>query len=185
VLSDGRIVCVRDISSVCIRIPHRVPGAAEPLYEAVREGRSVLVYSSPGAGKTTVLRELVSYISEDVLKRCAVIDTRYELSAMTAGGLCDVFLGYPRYEGIISAVRTMSPEYVICDEISDGSDVAALRYARASGVAVLASAHADSEKSLFRNESIAALLSDGVFDLVCGIVRRGELIIRSLEGSRG
>lgn len=185
VLSDSRIVCVRDISSVCIRIPHRVPGAAEPLRNAARDGKSVLIYSPPGLGKTTVLRELIPMISRDFMKRCAVIDTRYELSAMQAGGLCDVFLGYPRYEGIMSAVRTMSPEYVICDEIADGGDVAALKYARSSGVAVMASAHAESVGSLLRSESIASLVSEGVFDLVCGIVRQGELSIRYVEDIRG
>ena len=181
VLSDGRIACVRDISSVCIRIPHRVPGAAEPLRAAVRGGKSILVHSPPGLGKTTVLRELVAMISSECGKRCAVIDTRYELSAMVEGGLCDVFLGYPRYDGIMSAVRTMSPEYVVCDEIYDKSDVEALRYARASGVAVLESAHASGLGSLLKNESILSILGAGVFDTVCGIERRGELCIKRVE----
>ncbi|MBP3368269.1 MAG: hypothetical protein J6L71_02435, partial [Clostridia bacterium] len=70
--------------------------------------------------------------------------------------------------GIMSAVRTMSPEYVICDEIADGGDVAALKYARSSGVAVMASAHADGVDSLFRSESIASLISAGVLTLCAG-----------------
>jgi len=180
VLSDGRIVCVRDISSICIRIPHRVVGAAEPLERFVGERKSILVYSVPGLGKTTVLRELVPVISYKLQRRCAVIDTRYELSAMVSGGLCDIFLGYPRYEGIMNAVRTMSPEYVICDEISDEFDVKALRYARSSGVAICASTHADSVADLLKNETISPLIRDGVFDFICEIAGRGKLIIRGV-----
>ena len=180
VLLDGKIVCVRDISSVCIRIPHRVPRAAEPLRDAVRDGKSILVHSPPGLGKTTVLRELALMISAEYKKRCAVIDTRYELSAMIGGGLCDVFLGYPRYDGIMSAVRTMSPEYVVCDEIYERGDVESLRYARASGVAVCASAHAESTDGLLKNESISALIRNEVFDIVCEIERRGKLFVRKV-----
>jgi len=33
VMLNGRIECVRDITSVCIRIPHRIPGAADELFD--------------------------------------------------------------------------------------------------------------------------------------------------------
>ncbi len=175
VLSDGRISCVRDISSICIRIPHRVIGAAEPLRAAVESGQSVLIYSPPGLGKTTVLRELLHMISTEYKRRCAVIDTRFELAPVVdGGGYGDVFSGYPRFEGIMSAVRTMSPEYIICDEVSDMNDARALIYARSSGVAVCASAHAASASGLRRSEVISGMLGGGVFDYLCGIRRVGS-----------
>lgn len=173
VLTGGRISCVRDIASICIRIPHRVPGAADPLAPLVKEKKSILVFSPPGGGKTTVLRELIPLISSgrDAM-RSAVIDTRYELaSGIDDFGLCDVFYGYPRYEGIMSAVRTMSPEYIMCDEIYSESDSEALVYAKASGVAVVASAHSSSRETLLESLIISDLIKKGVFDFLYEVGR--------------
>ncbi len=176
VVVGGVMSCVRDISSISIRIPHRVPGAAEPLRSLIRARKSVLLYSAPGVGKTTVLRELIPMISSELKLRCAVIDTRYELAAGSmAGKLCDVFSGYPRSPGITIAVRTMSPEYIICDEVADTGDATALQYARASGVSVCASAHASDMDSLRGNAVISSMLAGGVFDCICGITRCGNV----------
>ena len=168
VVSGGSIECVREISSLSIRIPHRISGAADFLLPLVEKYGSVLVYSKPAGGKTTVLRELIPLLSEKY--RVSVIDTRYELSCgVDECGMTDVFLGYPRYDGMMAAVRTMSPEYIICDEISTESEAAAVLYARASGVGVVASAHAGSLKELSQNKAASLLLGDGGFGCLCGL----------------
>ncbi len=173
VISDGKITLVRDITSLNIRIPHRVPGAADRLYSFMRQekGKNVLIYSAPGMGKTTVLRELIPLLSsaEDP-HRIAVIDTRYELCVDQAvPDMTDVFLGYPRYEGILSAVRTMSPEYILCDEISTEQDVRALSYAHSAGISVCATIHAKAFPELTQIALIAPLLNAQLFDLAYGI----------------
>ena len=38
----------------------------------------------------------------------------------------DVLTGYPKSEGIEMAIRTLSPEMIVCDEISKSSEVAAM-----------------------------------------------------------
>ncbi len=171
VLSDGRISVVRDITSLNLRIPHRIHGAADKLFLQLREKPSVLIYSAPGMGKTTLLRELIPLLaSGESAKRCAVIDTRYELcTGTTDADMTDVFFGYPRYEGILSAVRTMSPEYIICDEISSEQDARALITAHAAGIAVCASIHAGDYAELNRIPIIKILTEAGVFDLFYGI----------------
>ena len=185
VLSDGRISLVRDITSINIRIPHSVPGAADKLYECMTMGnefRSALIYSKPGMGKTTVLRELIPLLSTgNNACRTAVIDTRYELCAGTSNpGLTDVFYGYPRYEGILSAVRTMSPEYILCDELSTEQEVNALLYAHTSGISICASIHARSFSEVNNIPFLKPLLSAHVFDLVYGILPSG-IDIRDLK----
>lgn len=178
VVEDGRITLVRDITSLNLRIPHRVYGAADRLFEYMMPHASVLIYSKPGMGKTTLLRELIPLISSgDHAKRTAVIDTRYELCAgLTVPDMTDVFYGYPRYEGIMNAVRTMSPEYILCDEISTEQDSRALLYAHSSGIAVCASVHADDAEEAERIPIVQALLTANVFDLVYGIEADGYVI---------
>lgn len=171
VMADGRISLVRDITSLNIRIPHRVPGAADKLYQLTDGGKSILIYSAPGRGKTTVLRELIPLLaSGEHARRTAVIDTRYELCAGEPyTDMTDVFCGYPRYEGILSAVRTMSPEYILCDEISAEADARALLYAHSAGIAVCASVHAGSFEKLVEIPMMKILLSAHVFDIAYGI----------------
>lgn len=168
VVSGGRIECVRDITSVSIRIPHRIAGAADFLLPLVTKYGSVLVYSKPAGGKTTVLRELIPLLSKKY--RVSVIDTRYELSCgVDESGMTDVFLGYPRYDGMMVSVRTMSPEYIICDEISTEPEAEAVLYAASSGVRVVASAHAGSLVELYKNKAASMLLGERVFGCLCGL----------------
>lgn len=176
VIVDGRISVVRDITSLNIRIPHRVPGAADRLYQLTNGGKSILIYSAPGMGKTTVLRELIPLLaSGEYAKRTAVIDTRYELCAgEPSSDMTDVFCGYPRYEGIFSAVRTMSPEYILCDEISTEPDARALLYAHSAGIAVCASVHAGSFSELAEIPMMKLLLPARVFDIAYGILPNHE-----------
>ena len=171
----GRIEAVRDITSVSLRIPHRVPHAADGLGMLVSHCGSALIYSPPGMGKTTLLRELIPYLSGgENNRRVCVIDTRYELSALLDGcDNADFFLGYPRAEGITAAVRSMSPEYLIFDEISGENDVQAVMYARSAGVNVVCSAHAGEKKDLYRNAGIARLIKNDVFGCLYGIGEKG------------
>ena len=188
VTADGHISIVRDITSLNLRIPHRIPGAADELFRQMQNKSNVLIYSSPGKGKTTVLRELIPLLSSGKsAKRCAVIDTRYELCTdRTSSDLTDVFYGYPRYEGILSAVRTMSPEYIICDEISTEQDAKALICAHTAGISVCASIHAENSSELFRIPIVNMLTEARVFDLFYGISqndknRREELCLSGSE----
>jgi len=179
VLKDGRIHCVRDITSINIRIPHRVKGVCDALYELVRGRGSVLVYSRPGLGKSTLLRELIPLMSSGKEpRRVVVIDTRFELTAfLEEAESVDVFLGYPRREGIVSAVRTMSPELIICDEIASAEDAEAILLAYSAGVKVVVSAHADNYRGLIANKNILTLIEAGVFSALYEIRENGYEIM--------
>lgn len=184
ITEGGRIRAVRDISFLCLRIPRPLPGAADRLFfEMQTLGRldGVLVYSPPGVGKTTVLRELARLLTKRAGKAVALIDTRGELSA----GLEDcpnlaVYLHYPKAAGLAMAVRTVAPDTVILDEIGP-EECEGLFLCGHSGVQTVASAHAASADELFSDPGISKLIAHGVFSLLVGLERRGGRLYFTFE----
>jgi len=178
----GRAVCdthgitaVTDIASINIRIPREIHGAGRTVYELLRKRQfscGALIYSPPGEGKTTLLRDLAGLLASDGCRRVAVIDSRYELSPESPPALMDVLAGYPRSAGIEIAVRTLNEQYIICDEIGCAADTEAILMAQGSGVPVIASAHADSITDLLSKKHIYPLHQAGIFRIYIGIRRK-------------
>ena len=163
---------VQQITALCIRIPHRYPEAGREICRllAEREFRdSVLVYSAPGRGKTTLLREIAAGLANPPEpKRVAVVDTRYELgTGLETVCMLDLLSGYPRSIGMEIALRTLAPEYIICDEIASEGDRQALLACADSGICICASVHAGSPEELYRTRIWQA--AGHVFHWVCGI----------------
>lgn len=175
VVENGKVSVIRDISSISIRIPRRVLGAADAVYDLIKAKgftSNILIYSKPGVGKTTVLRELAVRLSSGSMPiRVAVIDTRCEIcTGIEEAEMIDVLSGYPRSMGIENAVRTLSPQYIICDEIINQSDIEAIIGALGSGVHICASVHADSQESLFRLPVVKKLCEHNAFDIYVGLI---------------
>ncbi len=192
----GRAIChgdsvdlVSDISSLVIRIPSRHPGAADDLYPYVADGgkpKGMLIWSPPGVGKTTALRELALLLSQGRYSyRVSVVDTRYELMSGITEGTADIFRGYPRAAGMEIAVRTMSPEIVMCDEIAGQADADAVRACAASGVAVIASAHGESLRVVQARRELRPLIEEGVFSTLVGLYRRDGRVCCHITNSTG
>lgn len=177
VSEGGRIVSVRDVRSLSVRLARRVLGAERVAYDllAARDfSVGMLVYSRPGVGKTTLLRELARRVSVGRSgRRVALIDSRGELDAgqLPTGALVDILSDYPKARGIELAVRTLSPELLICDEIGSEEDARAILAVQYAGVPLIASAHGDSPRAFAPGTPIASLLSRGVFGILLGIER--------------
>lgn len=179
VTKNGVITSLKDISGLNIRIAHQVRGCADELYDRVfsKELHSLLLAGKPLSGKTTVLRDLARRLGER--HRVVLIDSRNELSASVRGtpsfdiGLnTDVLCGCEKSEGIMLAIRSLSPEVIICDEIGD--DEAAIEQAMFCGVKIIASAHAESIEQLKKRPSTRGLLPH--FERIAVLGDRGRLI---------
>ena len=160
-----------DISSLCIRIARRLRGCADPLMPVLLRGdllRSLLIISSPGRGKTTLLRDVARQLSERGFN-VAVSDERYEIGACPdltkadLGPRTDVLSGCPKHAAISLLLRTMAPDVIVTDEIGDVRDAQALADASRCGVAVIATAHAAGISELNRRPGLRSALETGIF----------------------
>lgn len=176
VCEGGEIIAVKDISSVNIRIPHRVPGAADELCRLIcdKDFSGMIIYSPPGGGKTTALREICARLSSKPYNlRLAVVDTRFEICGALGGDMSfDALEGYPRAAGMETAVRTLSPQLIICDEIGSPQDAAAIRHSFGAGVPTVVSAHASCLEELCMKSYMRELIDSGAFTYAVGMHRR-------------
>ena len=169
VCEEGVISNLSQITSLCIRIPAPVWGVGDEVFRELRKKRfreSILFYSSPGEGKTTLLRDLALSLAERSGLRVALIDSRCELACdlLERADHIDIFSGYPKGKAIELATRTMNPQYIICDEIGTLDEAVALLAVENAGVPLLATAHAASVEQLLRRQNIRILHRAGVFD---------------------
>jgi stage III sporulation protein AA len=87
----------------------------------------------------------------------------------------DILRGYRRATGVDIAVRTMSAEVLIVDEISTAEDSSAMLSALGAGVDVIATTHAVSLESALKRECVRGLIKEGLFGRICVIERAGAL----------
>ncbi len=174
VCEGSRIVNLSNITSLNIRIPSSVYGVGRELYRALYEGgfhESAIIFSPPGVGKTTLLRDIsVSLSRGSPPKRVALIDSRYELcdDIVRRAENIDVYAGYPKAKGIELATRTMSPEYIICDEIGSEEADSILAF-QSGGVPLIVGAHAETLDKLLKSGAPSRLHRAGIFDLYVNI----------------
>ncbi len=166
VVSSGEVCAVRDISSICLRIAREYHGCASELADRLYAGGlcSAVIAGQPASGKTTLLRDAACILADRGL-RVAVIDERGELSieGSVVSCLCDVLSGYPKGAGIMTALRGLSPDVIVCDELGGESDIHAVEAGINSGVHFLCSVHAGCALELAKRPQTAALLATGGF----------------------
>ncbi|MBO5797303.1 MAG: Flp pilus assembly complex ATPase component TadA, partial [Clostridia bacterium] len=127
---------------------------------------SLLICGQPASGKTTLLRDLICRLATGISpRRLTVVDERGEL-LLDNDQPCEVLLGYPKAVGIEQALRTLSPEGIVFDELGSEEEVKAVLQCLNSGVAAICTLHADGIESLKRRPAARAALQSGAFEYV-------------------
>jgi stage III sporulation protein AA len=166
-MTDGAVTNVRDISTLSFRIARDLPHCADPLLHKLDPLCGVLICGSPGSGKTTLIRDMARSLSYRY--RVSLLDERGELGAYYHGrsgfslGLCDTYIGYPKNIAAQCAVRSMSPDIIVCDELGDKNDVEILMNSLRCGTAFIATVHAGSMEDLRQRKITSELIGTGAF----------------------
>lgn len=177
VLNQGMVKTIRNISFIHIRIANEYRDCARELLPWLyQRGRlqSTLIFSAPGQGKTTLMRDLIRLISSGNSwgnpLTVAVVDERGELAACDQGipqndlgPQTDVMDGCPKTLGMRLMLRSMAPSVLAADEIGNEEDAEAILEAAGCGCVMLATAHGESFAHLMQKDTFCRLKQRDVF----------------------
>ncbi|WP_293977992.1 stage III sporulation protein AA [uncultured Clostridium sp.] len=182
VMENGEVKTIRNISSINIRISSEVIGCSDQLIKYIyspKQNRifNTIIISPPKCGKTTILRDISRNISNGMPslglygRKVVVIDERSEIGACHFGipqndiGIrTDILDNCLKREGMIMAIRSLSPEILICDEIGTKGDIEALLMAFNSGVNIITSIHGFTIEDLYNRKVFHELLDNGIIE---------------------
>lgn len=175
--SDG-IENIKDISSLNIRIGREKIGVSDGLILYLLEKNrflNTLIISPPQCGKTTLLRDIIRNASDGTIIsrgfKVSVIDERSEIAGMYQGeaqnhiGIrTDVLDSCLKSDGIIMAIRSMSPDIIAVDEIGGKRDVEAIEESLRAGIKLIATVHGNSLNEVIAKPSMKSLVEQKVFE---------------------
>jgi stage III sporulation protein AA len=177
ILDDEKICGLRDISSIVIRISGNHKDAGKEILDNLFKNKlsGLVIAGEPGSGKTTILRDVALKLSDGYLGksyRVAVIDERNEIAIADDDLTFDCLSGYPKDIGIITALRGLSPDIIICDELSTIDESKAIIAGLNGGVPIITTIHAKSLKECINKPQLKPLIYHNAFENL--VILRGK-----------
>lgn len=182
VMSKGEVRTIKNISSLNIRICKEVIGASNKVMRLIAENDRVyntLIVSPPKCGKTTILRDIARNLSNGMYqinlkgKKVTIVDERSEIAAcyngipqMNVGIRTDILDNCLKKSGMIMAIRSLSPEVLICDEIGTEGDLEALNMAFNSGVNIIVTVHGYEIDDIYNRKVFKELIDNCVLERI-------------------
>lgn len=177
---NGRVKNFSHVTFMCIRIAKQIKGCADSIMDGLLKdglGHTIII-SPPGLGKTTLLRDIIRQLSDNLSKNVVLIDERCEVAACVGGipnndvgSRTDVLDGCDKLSGVYMAVHSLSPQVVAMDEIGGDDDIKAVKYCIKSGCTVIGTAHGSGTDI---DERLAKLMGTGGFKRAVILEKCGE-----------
>ena len=166
VMEKDEIVSIKNITSLNFRIAKDYIGCSNKINNILDS--NLIIAGPPCSGKTTFLRDIARKLS--AIKKVCIIDERQEIFSANEhfclDGMIDCLSGYKKDYGISIALRTLSPQVIIFDEIGTLKECNCVYESFNSGVNIVTSVHCK-DKTQFLNRTICkTLLKSFCFDFV-------------------
>lgn len=188
---NGRVKSLKNIYSLNIRIARQIKGCSDKIMKYICNNGSVLntiLISPPKCGKTTIIRDIARNLSNGMdypkIKgmKVAIIDERSEIAAcnlgipqMDVGIRTDVFDRCFKSEGIMMAVRSMSPDVIVCDEIGTKEDMEAIQKSFLCGISIITTIHGKGVEDIFRREAFNQIIRNNILQRAIILDNKGHV----------
>lgn len=188
VMDKDTVRTIKSVSSLNIRVCREFIGSSNKVMPFITSNGQVyntLIISPPKCGKTTILRDIGKNISNGMHslklsgKKVAIIDERSEIAAsyngipqMNVGIRTDVLDNCLKKTGMIMAIRSLSPEVIICDEIGTLGELEALNMAFNSGVNIIVTVHGFDIEDVYCRKVFKELIENRVLERVVVLSNR-------------
>lgn len=188
VMDNDTVRTIKSISSLNIRVCREFIGSSNKVMPFITSNGHIyntLIISPPKCGKTTILRDIGKNISNGMYnlrlsgKKVVIIDERSEIAAsyngipqMNVGIRTDVLDNCLKKTGMIMAIRSLSPEVIICDEIGTQGDLEALNMAFNSGVNIVVTVHGFDIKDVYYRKVFKELIDNRIIERVIVLSNR-------------
>ncbi|MBU3074087.1 stage III sporulation protein AA [Clostridium estertheticum] len=195
VIENNSIKTIKDISSINIRACKEIIGCADKVMPYIINNNAVyntIIISPPKCGKTTLIRDISRQISNGYKdmsfrgKNVSIIDERSEIAGsfkgipqMDVGVRTDVLDNCPKSQGIMMAIRSMSPDVIVCDEIGTKNDMESILMALNSGISLITTIHGFGIEDLYKRLVFKDIVDNYVFTR--GIVLSNKKGIGTIE----
>ena len=162
---DGQTV-LQQVQGLNLRIARAVPVQLpdELLVQLKKHFIGMLLVGEPDSGKTTLLRQIARELA-GMQRRACVVDERCEIFPPGDSEKMpplDLLSGIPKERAVQMALRTLSPQIILLDELGTLAETAALEQGFYSGVDFVASVHAASVEEAARRPQVQALQRHGM-----------------------
>lgn len=172
-MEGNQVADISYIRFLNIRVATERQGCAKKLVPYLKRGEDIyntLLFSPPGVGKSTYLRDCIRLLSEEGI-RVGLVDERSEIAACYMGvpqndvGCCtDVMDRCSKPAGIQMLLRSMAPKVLAVDELGSRADFEAVEQAFHCGCRILGTIHAGNLQELTEKRTLQKWIESGWFE---------------------